>query len=1014
MATHNYLGIPSLQDVIDAGKAALEESRFEEAANHFSSALRLAPSSDEEALIRALLSDAFYKRGMSREQLEAVIKYTNFSDFARLSESMQMFVLIRLGWAFTFNNDIPRAIAFFNQALPIAQRLEDHKGIGDCYFGLGRAYRFVSEIRIARDHNTSALEYYRRVGDWRRLAENYLNIATIDAREGDFQNAINAIKQTLAIVGDRTEHHLLGHAYNDLALIYDHLGMPTESILSTWENCIEHFRQSGDEVWLGTSYNNLACKLIQLGDLERAEKLCVAAIDMIRPTGRLQQLGAALDSLAQIYLILGRVEDATKLLEDSIQVFAKIKENKKFLNKEVYLELQPSMTFGKSYLVLGDIEQAIQHFEHSIDLSLRLGERQFRAEAQLYLAEALLQKGDVEKGSDIAESVRAHLQDSPDMTVWGTLARLDAKIAFANNQIAAACQSLEQSSSLFEIRDNKYQRAINRIERAKILEKQADYDEAISEVEQALRLFDTIGAAFDSGNARSFLESLKNLQSITQTSGQEFSEKQALDTISQVDWFIARRLVQAAVSRELLLHELSAVIKSLTASKAVVILEAEAAQDNSLNHPAQYKLIDSIDFQESEKKRELEFINRLQPTAYKDAFVFSFSDNQQSTFLLHIIEPNLKRLSQNRLSIAPLLSLVEQGLETNFLKSKRRKTKIFNSARLLAEIELTGFICVSRAMNRVLEQINKIRSSNVTVLITGESGTGKELIARAIHAGSSRRFNKFIPFNCSAAPRDMVESQLFGFKKGAFTGAVASNAGIIRTADSGTLFLDEIGDLPLDLQPKLLRFLQEGEIHPLGENQPEHVDVRVVAATNAHLEQLVTEGKFREDLFHRLNVIRIQVPPLRERREEIPALINHYLKLYQQEATKDNLQLSEETVDLMVVYDWPGNVRQLCNEIRRLVAYNESGSIINPDSLSSEIIRASREIKETTKNPSIAFEPISPTAHLMLSEAVEELERKMIQDALRRSSGNIAQAAKDLGLSRKGLYLKMDRLKFNT
>src|SRR5262249_52080875 len=160
---------------------------------------------------------------------------------------------------------------------------------------------------------------------------------------------------------------------------------------------------------------------------------------------------------------------------------------------------------------------------------------------------------------------------------------------------------------------------------------------------------------------------------------------------------------------------------------------------------------------------------------------------------------------------------------------------------------------------RVLEQIHKIRSSDVTVLITGESGTGKELIARALHAGSSRRTNTFIPFNCSAAPRDMLESQLFGFRKGAFTGAATNNPGIIRTAERGTLFLDEIGDLPLDLQPKLLRFLQEGEIHPLGENQPERVDVRVLAATNSNLEVAVAEGRFREDLFHRLNVIRIQV-----------------------------------------------------------------------------------------------------------------------------------------------------------
>jgi transcriptional regulator with PAS, ATPase and Fis domain len=348
------------------------------------------------------------------------------------------------------------------------------------------------------------------------------------------------------------------------------------------------------------------------------------------------------------------------------------------------------------------------------------------------------------------------------------------------------------------------------------------------------------------------------------------------------------------------------------------------------------------------------------------------------------------------------------------LKSKNRRMQVFDPARLLAQVELPGFICASRAMSHVLEQIHKIRSSDVTVLITGESGTGKELIARAVHAGSSRRMNVFLPFNCSAAPHEMIESQLFGFRKGAFTGAVANNEGIIRAAEKGTLFLDEIGDLPLTLQPKLLRFLQEGEIHPLGESQPRPVDVRVIAATNSELERAVAEGRFREDLFHRINVIRVHVPPLRQRREEIPALINHYLNQYQQDAAKNEIRLSEEAVDLMVVYDWPGNVRQLCNEVRRIVTYSESGSVVTPEGLSAEIVRASRELDSISTTPPRQTEPMSVrTDSTTLSEAVEELERRMIQDALRRCSGNIARAAKELGLSRKGLYLKMDRLNFN-
>ena len=365
-------------------------------------------------------------------------------------------------------------------------------------------------------------------------------------------------------------------------------------------------------------------------------------------------------------------------------------------------------------------------------------------------------------------------------------------------------------------------------------------------------------------------------------------------------------------------------------------------------------------------------------------------------------------------SLEPLLDLVKLSLEVESQRSKSRRTQVFDPARLLSRVALPGFICASRAITLVLEQVHKIRSSDVTVLITGESGTGKELIARAVHASSSRRFNTFLPFNCSAAPRDMIESQLFGYKKGAFTGAIANNEGVVRAAERGTLLLDEIGDLPLELQPKLLRFLQEGEVHPIGESQPQKVNVRVIAATNSELERAVSEGRFREDLFHRLNVIRIQVPPLRQRREEIPALINYYLTLYQKEAAKSEIMLSEEALDLLVVYDWPGNVRQLCNEVRRIVAYSESGAIVTEESLSAEIVKATRELEAASivATKKTAEPQLTLSGGRTLADAINEVERQMIQDALRRSSGNIARAAKELGLTRRGLYLKMDRLNF--
>src|SRR6267142_1054996 len=230
---------------------------------------------------------------------------------------------------------------------------------------------------------------------------------------------------------------------------------------------------------------------------------------------------------------------------------------------------------------------------------------------------------------------------------------------------------------------------------------------------------------------------------------------------------------------------------------------------------------------------------------------------------------------------------------------------------------LPGFLTASTAMTKVVEQIQRLQGNDLTTLITGESGTGKELIARAIHVGSHRSAAMFLPYNCTTTGRELADSQLFGHRRGSFTGAVSDQPGLVRSAAGGTLFLDEIGDLALDVQPKLLRFLEQKEILPIGETRPQRVDVRVLAATNADLEQRVAEGKFREDLYYRLSVIRIHVPPLRDRREEIPLLSTFFLREAIERLGKPDIQLSSAALDVFSQYWWPGNVRQLKNEIGR-------------------------------------------------------------------------------------------------
>jgi transcriptional regulator with GAF, ATPase, and Fis domain len=311
---------------------------------------------------------------------------------------------------------------------------------------------------------------------------------------------------------------------------------------------------------------------------------------------------------------------------------------------------------------------------------------------------------------------------------------------------------------------------------------------------------------------------------------------------------------------------------------------------------------------------------------------------------------------------------------------------------------LPGMVFSSRLMTEVARNVERIKDSDSTVLVTGESGTGKELIARAIHRVSRRAESEFVPFNCSAVPSELIESLLFGHRRGTFTGAMSDQLGLIRSAENGTLFLDEIGDLPLPLQPKLLRFLQEGEIHTLGDRAPRRVNVRVIAATHKDLEQLVREKLFREDLYYRIASLTIKVPPLRERPEDISALISHFITFYARKNERDIAGMTWEAIQILESYSWPGNVRELAAEIERLVLYADDDGYIRPQNI-TERIRP--DINES--GPQASTES--------LDDLLESYERRVITEALRRHDCNVAKASEALGLgSRQTLYKKLKRL----
>jgi len=348
-----------------------------------------------------------------------------------------------------------------------------------------------------------------------------------------------------------------------------------------------------------------------------------------------------------------------------------------------------------------------------------------------------------------------------------------------------------------------------------------------------------------------------------------------------------------------------------------------------------------------------------------------------------------------------IVAVAGQGFELCAARERPLRAAEMQASRPLEPL-LPGFLCASAAMQRVVDHITRLQGNDLTVLVTGESGTGKELVARAIHVGSPRSTAMFLPYNCTTTTRELADSQLFGHRRGSFTGAVSDQPGLLRSAAGGTLFLDEIGDLPVDVQPKLLRFLEQGEIMAVGETRPQRVDVRVIAATNADLEQRVSEGKFREDLYYRLSVIRIRVPPLRERREEIPHLATFFLREACERFGKPDVQLSAGVLDLFAQYLWPGNVRQLRNEIQRVVALSVPGNAVTVEHLSPEI-------SQIDSSGVLAARP-RRAPPVSLAAAVEEVERELIGRTLDRTRGNISETARVLGLTRRGLYLKLRRL----
>lgn len=977
----------SLMGELDEIRSLLDQGLSTEAKDRLSLLISNARNHPSVlALARCVLSTALEQQGHYRDSLAAVAMYEAPESRAKLDEQTVSHLRVQIGLAYNYNGDHPKAIAMLQSALRDYSE-SGATNLGHIYAAISRTYRTISEFPIARDYAQRALENFRQSGQWRGLAEAYFGVGVADIQEGHYEAGLENLEQALKLIGDRPAAYVLGRTYANMAGACWFLKRPQEGI-DYLKKAITYYERTDHKTNAADGYNNLGINLILIGQWARAQEALERALSLATEVDeRGAKVPMILDSLGELHMLRGDLDQAKDYLSRAVALATE--------NGNKWYAAQALRTLGRCYLTIVDPAKALSKSQEALTLAETIGDRQAICESRLIACEAHLLMREMEESARLLQQVSDATTDSAtDLGFTGEAHRLYGMLAMARSDASSAAQHFGSSVSIFDMLGDRYRSARAHLELGRAYAWIMP-DRANEHLSRALNTFRELGAKLDLTRAE---EELRDLARATPERTQEQSALTQLLTL---------RLAEAVASRELLMRELAAVMRQETGAQTVLISE-----HGERNEP---RVVISMGCTPAESTKIAADINSLKDEAARERYrkkqdaevILLKSSNAAPAFLY--LSPRSRSTLPKGVALEPLLRVVELGMDVCALRAGAHKSGSHEQADELTGQSVTpGFIHSSPAMTQLVEEVHKIRSSDVTVLVTGESGTGKELVARAIHAISSRRAKVFVPFNCTAVPKELSEGYLFGYRRGAFTGAVSDSAGVIRTAAGGTLFLDEVGDLPLDVQPKLLRFLQEGEIQPLGEQRPSKVDVRIIAATNTDLEEMVSQGRFREDLYYRLNVIRLRVPPLRERRSEIPTIVNYYINHYSAKFGRKDIQITPQAVDLLMVSDWPGNVRQLCNEIQRTVARAEDGTIITPEQLSPELKRTSSPT--TPSAASIASMPASglQTAGT-LAEALAEVERRMIADALKRHNGNISRAARELGLTRRGLYLKLER-----
>ncbi|HEY6186789.1 MAG TPA: sigma 54-interacting transcriptional regulator [Pyrinomonadaceae bacterium] len=961
-----------------------------------------APGSERDVQARTLLAEIYEGLGQYDGADEALAPY-DVRALDDLAPHLRGLLLVAFGSRAYWQNDFPRSVTLLNRALECLEPTGDATSLARVYHCLGRTYWALDEQPLAREHYEIAIEWGRRSHRDRALAITYMNLGLVARHEGDLDEAGMCYRRALRLLRHTADEINRARLQNNLGVMLLYQGNFYEAANAS-RRALEHLTGSQNGLLLGMVYNNLAIVALYMGEWAVAESRLQQALGIARSSGDRLTEGTYTETLGQLRTHQGRVSEANELLRFALARAVEMGSKKD--------ETQALLSLAKLWLMSRNMHLSLTYARNARDLAREINDERLASEAALLMIEGYRRSDKWMPAEDWASVAQSELEHLPYPYLDTILQRNLASFISRRRDPSKGERLFQQTEEAFRSMNAAYQVAVTIFEHGESLVRRGEYPAAHERFTEAARQFHSFGAQVDGERAESEAQ-----RAAERMAAWQIPPAPSINLIPPDVAPLITQILSASSGRERLLRELMFAAKSALAADSAAIFAADddgqlyAQATIDLDEQGRERAAKAVSDHLAAKEREAGAtpsessalgLSSSAPRGALDEHCRTLAPRRNGgAFVLYLHAPS--PLSDRRREILDALTgCARLALQMIDLRTDMKRARPFNAMALPSASGLfPNIIATSFVMRDVLSRMERLKDSDATVLVLGESGTGKEVIARALHEESGRRDKVFLPFNCTAAPRELVESQLFGHRRGTFTGAVNDQRGIIRAAEGGTLFLDEIGDLSLEVQPKLLRFLQGGEIMPLGE-APQKVNVRVIAATNRDLELDVREGRFREDLFYRLNTFVIKVPPLRERPEDIPLLVSYY---FEETCRRNNRQLAgitPEAMSYLVRYQWPGNVRQLRSEIERIVVFAEDGQSVGAESLSSDILRAAAQQSPVRFHLDFS-KPID------FKEIMLEVERQLLTEALARYSGNMTRAAGLLGLSRQTLNYKLRR-----